>query len=200
MPTAVPVTHRAIDWMHVGERLWIDPGHAIAVMLSAVGIYLAFLVLVRIFGARVLAGMGTFDVVVVITVGAVAGRVILGHPPTLAAGVIGLTCLFVMEAAFGEARRTLRGARWINAGAVVLMAGEEVLLDNLRAAHVTQSELTAALRHAGVRHHGEVACAVFESTGRISVLRQGEPIGPRMLAGVRDAERVPAEFFERGSS
>ena len=91
-----------IDWGEVGERLWIEPSHAIAVVLSAVGIYLAFLMLVRLFGARVLTGMGTFDAVVVITLGAVAGRVILGDPPTLIAGVIGLTCLFAMEAAVGE--------------------------------------------------------------------------------------------------
>src|SRR5699024_1766830 len=116
-----------VDWARVGERLGIGPTHAVAVVVSAVGIYLAFLVLVRVFGARVLTGMGTFDVVVVITIGAVADRVILGHPPTLAAGVIGLLCLFAMEAAFGEARRTIRGARWVNAGPVLLMAGPEVL-------------------------------------------------------------------------
>ncbi|WP_277453841.1 YetF domain-containing protein [Janibacter sp. DB-40] len=197
MPLALPAARPSvIDWAEVGERLWIEPSHAISVVLSAVGIYLAFLMLVRLFGARVLTGMGTFDAVVVITLGAVAGRVILGDPPTLAAGVIGLTCLFAMEAAVGELRRTIRGARWVNAGAVVLMAGDDVLLENLRAAHVTRSELNAALRHAGVRHHREVACVVFESTGRITVLRRGELIGPRMLAGVRDAHRVPAELFE----
>lgn len=185
-----------VDWGEVGERLGITGTHAVGVILSAVGIYLAFLILVRVFGARVLTGMGTFDVVVVITVGAVAGRVILGHPPTLAAGVIGLTCLFAMEAAFGEARRTIRGARWVNAGPVLLMAGDEVLTGNLRASHVTVPELNAALRHAGVRHHGEVACVVFESTGRISVVRCGAPLDPRLLAGVRDADRVPRELFQ----
>ncbi len=184
-----------MDWSEVGERLGISPTHAVAVVLSAIGIYLAFLVLVRAFGARVLNGMGTFDVVVVITIGAVAGRVILGHPPTLAAGVIGLTCLFALEAALGEARRTTRGARLVNAGPVVLMAGEEILVENLRAAHVTHAELRAALRHAGVRHRWEVTCAVFESTGRISVLRRGEGVDPRLLTGVRDADRIPAELL-----
>ena len=44
------------------QRLGIDAPHALAVVVSAVGIYLAFLVLVRIFGQRVLSGMSTFDV------------------------------------------------------------------------------------------------------------------------------------------
>ncbi len=186
-----------IDWAEVGERLWITPSHAMAVVLSAVGIYLAFLVLVRLFGARVLAGMGTFDIVVAITIGAVAGRLILGDPPSLTAGVIGLTCLFVLEALLGEARRTTRGNRIVNAGAVVVMAGDQILTENLRAAHVTNAELRAALRQAGVRGRDEVACAVFESTGRISVLRRGQLINPRLLVGVRDADRVPKELMGR---
>lgn len=187
-----------IDWGEVAGRLGISGTHAVAVVLSAVGIYLVFLVLVRVFGPRVLHGMGTFDVVVTITIGAVAGRVILGHPPTLAAGAIGLLCLFVMEALVGEARRTLRGARLVNAGPVVLMAGRAVLSRNLKAAHVTEVELRAALRHAGIRHHGEVLCVVFESTGRMSVLKRGETVDPDLLTGVRDAERIPRELLSGG--
>ena len=183
-----------IDWADVGDRLWITPSHAMVVVLSTAGIYLVFLVLVRLFGARVLSGMGTFDVVVAITIGAVAGRLILGDPPSLTAGVIGLACLFVLEALLGEARRTTRGNRIVNAGAVVVMAGEEILTENLRAAHVTNAELRAALRQAGVRGRDEVACAVFESTGKISVLPRGRPINPRLLVGVRDADRIPEEL------
>ncbi|WP_338749583.1 DUF421 domain-containing protein [Janibacter alittae] len=196
MPHVLRTVTTVIDWSQVGHRLWIGPSHGLAVALSALGIYLAFMVLVRIFGVRVLTGMGTFDVLVVITVGAVAGRVILGDPPTLVAGVIGLTCLFTMEAAFGEARRTARGARWINSGPVLLMAGAEVIPRNLHLAHVTQRELNAALRQAGVRHPREVACVVLESTGRISVLRRGEPLDRELIAWVRDADRIPEEFFE----
>ncbi|NYF98181.1 DUF421 domain-containing protein [Janibacter cremeus] len=196
MLSALTAAPPIIDWAEIGHRLGTDPTQALAVVLSAVGIYLAFLVLVRVFGVRVLTGMGTFDVVVVITVGAVAGRVILGHPPTLAAGVIGLTCLFAMEAGFGEIRRTVKGARWVNSGPVLLMAGEETLERNMRFAHVTQRELNAALRHSGVRHPREVACVVFESTGRISVLRRGMPLDPALVAWVRDSHRIPPEFFE----
>lgn len=50
------------------------------VIASAVIIYLAFLLLVRIFGARILTVTSGFDALVFIMLGAVAGRVILGHP------------------------------------------------------------------------------------------------------------------------
>lgn len=180
----------------LAERLGITAPHALAVVLCAVGIYLVFLVLVRVFGQRVLSGMSTFDVIVTVMLGAVAGRVVLGDPPTLVAGALGLGTLFVLEAAFGRLRSGTRGAALVNARAVLLMAGDQVLERNLRRAHVVETELFGALRRAGVRHLGEVACVVFEPSGTISVLRRGAPVDPRLLEGVRDAGLVPAELLD----
>lgn len=86
-------------------ELSIEPRRIPVVVLSAIGIYLGFMVLVKIFGSRVLSSMTASDAVVVIMFGAVGGRVILGHPPTLAAGLIGLLTLMLLEAAFGTLRR-----------------------------------------------------------------------------------------------
>ena len=66
------------SWEGLGSELGITSAHAIVVVLSAVGIYVAVLVFVRIFGQRVLTAMSTFDVVITVMLGAVAGRVILG--------------------------------------------------------------------------------------------------------------------------
>ena len=86
---------------HLGIELWRIP----VVVASAIGIYLAFLLLVRVFGVRVLSGWTGFDAVVLIMLGSVAGRVIIGHPPTLAAGAIGLLTLLLLEAAFGAVQQ-----------------------------------------------------------------------------------------------
>ena len=67
-------------------RLGVDAPGALAVVASAVGIYLAFLLMVRVLGQRVLSRLSTFDAVVVVMLGAVAGRAVLGDTPTLAAG------------------------------------------------------------------------------------------------------------------
>ena len=69
----------------LGMELWRIP----VVVLTALAVYLAFLLLLRVFGARLLTGLSAFDSVVIIMFGAVAGRVILGHPPTLATGGTG---------------------------------------------------------------------------------------------------------------
>jgi uncharacterized membrane protein YcaP (DUF421 family) len=179
-------------------RLGVDAPGALAVVASAVGIYLAFLVLVRVFGQRVLSRLSTFDVVVAVMLGAVAGRVILGSTPTLAAGVLGLATLFLLEALLGQLRAGVRGAALMNNRALLLMAGGRVLEANLRRAHVVEAELFGALRGAGVRRPDEVACVVLEASGTLSVLKRGVPLDPRLLDGVRDAHLVPAELLRAG--
>ena len=181
------------------DGLWAELGitlpHAVGVVLSAVGIYVVFLVFVRVLGQRVLNAMSTFDVVVTVMLGAVAGRVILGHPPTLASGVLGLATLFLLEAVFGQLGSRPRLQRLFNAPARILMIGDEVDEQGLRRAHITRSELHGALRRAGVRSFAEVACVVHEPGGGISVLRRGIPIDPHLLSEVAGAERIPEHFL-----
>ena len=185
-----------LDWTAVGERLGLNLEQGVAVVISAVGIYLVFLLLVRLFGQRVLSGLGTFDIVVTVMLGAVAGRVILGHPPTLAAGALGLFTLFLLEATFGHIRGTLRGARLLTSEPVVLMIGERELPEAMRRTHVTDLELHTALRRAGIRNRSEVACVIMEPTGALSVLRRGIAIDPDLLRGVRHADLIPQELVD----
>ena len=177
------------------EELGITWPHAIAVVLSAVGIYVAFLLFVRIFGQRVLMAMSTFDVVVTVMLGSVAGRVILGHPPTLTSGILGLATLFILEAIFGQLRSSMRVHKLMNSPARLLMVGPDVQEQTLKRAHITIWELHGALRRAGVRSYEEIACVLHEPGGGISVLRRGVPIDPQLLTDVAGADRIPVEFL-----
>ena len=177
------------------EELGITGAHALAVVLSAVGIYVAFLLFVRIFGQRVLMAMSTFDVVVTVMLGSVAGRVILGHPPTLTSGILGLATLFILEAVFGQLRSSMRVHKLMNSPARLLMIGPEIQEKTLKRSHITIWELHGALRRAGVRSYEEIACVLHEPGGGISVLRRGVPIDPPLLTDVAGADRIPAEFL-----
>lgn len=161
---------------------WSEAGQ---VVVSAVGIYLAFLVLLRIVGQRALASMSSFDFAAAVAVGAVMGRSLLGYTPTLLAGVIGLTTLFALQTAFGLLRRTPRLQALMSNPPVVLLRDGRVLHGNLRAAHLIEDELREKLRLNGIRSYDDVACAVLERTGALSVLRVGEPISPELLADVK---------------
>lgn len=172
------------------EISWID---ALTVVLSAIAIYLVFLVFVRLFGARVLTQVSTFDALIVIMLGAVAGRVILLNVPVLPSGILGLATLFILEATLGELRGRGRGTKLLNQRPTAVVVNGEVQDARLRRVHLTRDELMSSLRLAGVRHLAEVQLAVFESHGRISVLRAGESIDTELVADVRGIERLRAE-------
>lgn len=158
---------------------------AVAVVVSAVAIYFVFLLLVRLLGARVISQLSTFDALVAIMLGAVAGRVILMNTPVLPAGILGLGTLFLLEVTIGQLGRHARADRIINERPIVLVDAGEVLDAGLRQAHMSRDELASSLRLAGVRQISEVELAVFEPNGRVSVLRTGATIDAEVLGSVR---------------
>ena len=178
-------------WGHLG----ITPTAALAVVCATVLLYLSFIVLIRVLGQRVLSSLSTFDLLVVIVLGAVIGRASLGYTPTLAAGLLCLVTLVVLEGVIGQLRSGPLWGRWITSRPLLLMAGPTVLSEELSRSHVTESELRSALRQAGVRNDAEVAAVILEPTGRMSVLRRGVAVDRSMLAGVRGAELMPPELL-----
>ncbi|MCC3277381.1 DUF421 domain-containing protein [Arthrobacter sp. zg-Y20] len=178
------------------HSLGITPVEALWVVLGAVGIYAAFYLMVRAFGLRALATWSTLDKAVVIALGSLLGRVVLGYTTTLAAGVVGLATLFAM----------LRLERWVrekdsgflSSNPILLMAGSEVLQDGLKKARVVEDELYFKLRAAGVRNFNEVAVAILETTGDITVLRRGQRIDPLLLRRVPNRHLIPADLMLPG--
>lgn len=163
---------------------------ALAVVLSAVGIYMALLLLLRVVGQRAVASMSSFDFAAAVAIGAVMGRAILGSTPTLLAGVIGLATLFAMQVLFGLVRRGPRLQDALNNPPILLIAHGRLLRDNMRRAHVVEDELREQLRLSGVRRYEDVACMILERTGAVSVLLAGAPISQDLLADVHGASEL----------
>ncbi|MCM1011201.1 MULTISPECIES: YetF domain-containing protein [unclassified Brevibacterium] len=178
-----------MDWMEFG----LDGVDAVRIVVSCIVFYLGIIVLVRIVGQRALANLSSFDLAAIIALGAIVGRAILGDTPTLAAGVLAIGTLLILQALTGQARRYARIDGVVNSPAVVLMAGGEFLADTMARAHVDRAEVISKLRLAGIRQLSEVACVILEPTGQISVIRRGAPIDEDLLRGVVGADRVPRE-------
>jgi len=177
--------------------LGISLGAAASVVIAAIGVYVAFLILVRVFGQRPLARMSTSDVVVVLAIGAVAGRAVLGESVTLAAGVIALLVLFVLRWLAEMAARTRVGRVLVRDRPVILMVENEIQRDHLRRFRVSEDEIWTVLRTTGIGNSHEVRCVVLEPTGAISVLRKGgAPLDRRMFAEAIGADRLPGRMFE----
>lgn len=158
-------------------------GEAAAVVLSAAGMYTALLVLVRLAGRRILAALSSYDLAAGIGLGAILGRTILGYTPSLPAGLIGFTTLFVLHAA----TRALARHRVVDSllgSAPVLVIREGVVIPGaLRRAQISEDDLRVALRRSGIGSYSDVGAAVVERTGTVSVLRKGQATSD-VLAGV----------------
>lgn len=185
------------EWVaHIGPALGIELWRIPVVVLSAIGIYLAFLLLVRVFTPRVLARLTVFDAVVLVMFGAVAGRVVIGHPPTLAAGVIGLATLMGLEAVFGAVRSTTGFRALLQGGPVLVVAHGEVVEEALRRTHLSRLDVNTVIRRAGISSLHDVQAVIAEPSGDLSVYRAGQRIDTDLLEGVRGAQRLqhgPAE-------
>ncbi|MDT7856563.1 DUF421 domain-containing protein [Rubrivirga sp. S365] len=168
-----------------------SPQSLLAVVLSTLGVYVALVVLVRLVGLRSFSKMTSVDFALTITTGAVLASTLLNQSPPLLQGVVALAALFALQAAASWGRR--HGLSVLDNEPLVLMAGAEVLEDNLKRAGVTKADLRGKLREANVLTLDQVRAVVFETTGDISVLH-GDPDGPALeaglLRGVRDADRV----------
>ncbi|WAP51312.1 DUF421 domain-containing protein [Arthrobacter sp. ATA002] len=176
------------------QNLGITPLEALAVVLSAIGIYAAFFVLIRTAGQRALASWSTMDKAIVIAFGSVLGRVVLGNTPTLAAGIIGLATMFALFRLEAVLRRTRRGA-YLSSRPILLMAGEDLVQGGLKAARIEEDEVYFKLRQAGIRNFSEVALVILEPTGDVSVLRRGELIDPMLLRRITDQSAIPAHLL-----
>lgn len=175
---------------HAREQLYIDPPRIPIVILAAVLIYVAFLLLVKIFGSRVLTSMSASDAVIIIMFGAVAGRVILGHPPTLAAGIIGLATLMVLEAFFGILREKSGLGHLIDREPILLMFEGAIVTNALRKSHFSYDDVRTSIRKAGIGKFADVQAMILESSGDVSIIRAGSPLDPEMLKDVRGAKEL----------
>lgn len=166
------------------EQITIEPASIPIVILAALAIYLFFLILVRLFGVRIMTKMNAFDAVVLVMFGAVSGRVVIGHPPTLAAGAIGLFTLMLLEAIFGAARKSTAVSRIFDEDPQAVFAHGQYLDRQLRRTHVARDDLRMVMRRAGVASPADVQLIILEPTGEMSVYKAGIEIDPEMLRGV----------------
>jgi uncharacterized membrane protein YcaP (DUF421 family) len=163
-----------------------------AIVLSAIGVYIAVIVLTRVAGLRSLAKMSSFDFAATVAVGSTVASTALGSTP-LVNGVAALCMLYGLQYLIATLRRqnALRGA--VDNSPMLLMVDGEVIEGNLRHTRVSREELWSQLRLAGVRRRDQVRAVILETTGDMSILQVGdEPFDDELLDGVRGAERLRA--------
>ena len=151
--------------------LYSSSSSILITVLSAVGIYLAVLVITRLNGLRTFAKMSSFDFAITIAIGSVIASTLISQQNSLIKGIVALIVLVVLQAAVAKLRQKSNVfENAVTNTPVLLMSGSEILWHNLKANRVTEADLYAKLREANVYDMRQVLAVVLETTGDISVL------------------------------
>ena len=167
---------------------------ALMVVLTTIGVYLSLLLFTRLAGLRSFSKLSSFDFAITVAIGSVVATVILAEDPPLVQGVIGLASLFAIQSIVSVLRnRSGRVRRAVDNTPLLLMAGDEVIAENLREARMTRDDLRAKLREANVLHPDQIRAVVMESTGDVSVLHapaDGPALDLDVLRNVKGTEHL----------
>ncbi|MDR0989877.1 MAG: DUF421 domain-containing protein [Propionibacteriaceae bacterium] len=174
-------------WTHLG----ISSVQALSVVISATVLFWFFTLIVSFVGQEARARVTITGFALMALIGAITARAILGDSANLAGGLIALVVLIVWEGVFRLLSRHLPG-RWAATNkARVVMRDGVVDQSALRRAHLGMTDLMVRLRCAGITRLTDVAFAIVEADGGITVIRVGAPIDDALLAGINNRTPKP---------
>ncbi|MEW6448317.1 MAG: DUF421 domain-containing protein [Bacillota bacterium] len=146
-----------------------------AVFYRTVVIYFMVLLVMRLMGKREIGQLSPFDFVVAIIIAEVAALPMEEPEIPLLRGLLPLFVLAGLEVVFSYAALHSRWFRRMMCGTPQLVIWDgQILHREMRRARYNLDDLMAQLREKGYPDPAEVACAVLENSGRLSVVPRGE--------------------------
>ena len=128
-------------------------------------------ILLRVSGKMTLSKMNAFDLVVTISLGSVLATILTDRTLALVTGVtviaVLIACQFVITAL---SVRLPAVERFVKAEPSLLVRNSRLLPEAMKRSRVTEGEVMAAIREAGVASLSDVAEAVLETDGSVTVV------------------------------
>ena len=152
-------------------------------MLRPMIVYLALVVLLRIFGKRELAQLNPFDLVVLLTLSNAVQNAIIGNDNSISGGVIGAFTLMAtnyLVVRFLFQHRRLDEV--VEGKSTTLIDRGKVLQKNLARELLTHTELMTVLHRQGFSSLDEVDQCVLEPGGTFSIKGKQPPRGELQYA------------------
>ena len=163
------------DWSQVGRAA-----------LLTVLVYLAMLTVIRAAGSRAISKMSAHDMVVTVALGSLVATIPLQSSVTLVRGVVILAMFLALQRLLKYLNR-----RWPLADAVIrgeptlVVYDGRVLDERTRALHLTDGDVRAAVRGAGLVSLDQAFAVVLELDGSWSVIRRTDARDQSALEGLQ---------------
>ena len=143
------------------------------IVLRTLVMYLYTIFLSRMVGQGGIGQIGPFEFVLVIAVGSAAGDPMFYPEVGLLQGILVITIVILLHRFTGFVFNRYRKVEDAIEGKPLLVVEEgRICEEALGSGTLTERELMALLRIEGVRDTGEVECAFFETSGKLSLFRR----------------------------
>jgi uncharacterized membrane protein YcaP (DUF421 family) len=155
------------------------------VALIAALAYSALVAVLRIAGKRALAKLNAFDLVVTVALGSTLATVLLSKDVSFLEGLLAFAMLALLQ--WIVARLSIASPAFrevVRSQPRLLLEDGQYLRRAMREERVTEDEILAVIRSAGVGRIEDVAAVVLETDGTLSVIK-GKGQSLSVLAGVR---------------
>jgi len=155
------------------------------VFITLIIAYPGLIILLRLAGKRSLAKMNMFDFIITVAFGSTFASLVLSKEVTLMDGILAFGLL--LTAQYLITYISLKSETFqelIKSDPTLLFRDGEFLEDDMRKVRVTEQEILAEIRLAGIACLEDVYAVVMETNGEISVLNYKENINQPTLKGL----------------
>jgi uncharacterized membrane protein YcaP (DUF421 family) len=140
-------------------------------VLRGATFYFFLVVLFRVVGKRSLAQITTFDFVVLLVIGEATQQALLGDDCSMINGSLVVITLVMMNLAFDRLKQwSPKLDKWFEDLPTVIVRDGKAIPERLKLANVDVDDILEAARHQGLSRMDDVAYAVLERNGEISVI------------------------------
>jgi uncharacterized membrane protein YcaP (DUF421 family) len=158
------------------------------VLVVGILAYLALIICLRISGKRTLSKWNAFDFVITIALGSTLATVLLSKEVALIEGVLALALLVSFQFVITWLSTRVPAVQQLVKAEPDLLFSEGVFRHAvMKAQRVTESEIRAAVRGAGIAALEELEAVVLETDGSFSVVRRAES---RLTSALEDVKET----------
>lgn len=139
-------------------------------------VYLAVLVLMRIIPKRNAGHISPNDMLILVIIGTLGTDAIIAESSTMADKLVMIGCIVLLGYVVDAVEYWVPGfSKLLRDKPTTLIEKGRMIRRNMRHEMVTEEELIATLRKAGIENIGSVRSACMEADGEISVIKQDRP-------------------------
>lgn len=162
----------------VAHALLATPGHVAYAALKAVLLITVGVLGLRLGKPRMLGRLAAIDIITLAAMGAAIGRTATAKSASFSEGAAVVVSLVIVHRLFSVLRRFGWFQRLTDRPAEAVVNNGVIDTAALARSGMTVNDLHVALRRQGITNIDDVAQAVHESTGELSVIRAGSAPPP----------------------